>query len=316
MSDEPKALKVGFVGIGNMGLPMAANIARKGWDLGIYDADAERRCKGAKELNCTAASSLTELGARSDVVILMLPDGNIARRVVLGDPEGGDHLLSGMAGGGVIIDMSSSAPVGTRELGAELASRDVSLLDAPVSGGVKGAVAGTLAILVGGRKTTAERFDSLLSAMGRRFFVGSLGSGHAAKVLNNYVSAAGLAAAAEALLVADRFGIDGDVLIEVLNASTGRNNSTENKFKQFILNNAYNSGFALDLMVKDLKLAMEVADSCSVRAVFGQQTLDIWLAAQAWAGSNADHTEFARYILQGSSNPEKPADKKSIGVAE
>jgi 3-hydroxyisobutyrate dehydrogenase len=188
--------------------------------------------------------------------------------------------------------------VGTRELGKNLQQHQIGLIDAPVSGGVKGAVAATLAIMVGGDKELAERYDSLLSHMGRRFYVGSLGSGHAAKVLNNYVSAAGLAAAAEAVQIAERFGIDPQTLINVINASTGRNNSTENKFAQFILNGKFNSGFALGLMAKDLTLAMEVAQACDVPAELGRATLELWKKAERAVGGAADHTEVARYVKE------------------
>ncbi|GGE51574.1 2-hydroxy-3-oxopropionate reductase [Agaricicola taiwanensis] len=311
MSVLKKDTRVGFVGIGNMGQPMTKHLVEAGWDVALYDADPARLAQVAGEHGCATAGSLEELGRRSDVVILMLPDGKIVRRVAVGGDGGGDHLLLGMAPGSTIIDMSSSAPVGTRELGEALARHQVSLLDAPVSGGVKGAVAGTLAIMVGGHRDLAERFDPLLSAMGRRFHVGPLGSGHAAKVLNNYVSAAGLAAAAEALLIAERFGIEGEVLVDVLNASTGRNNSTENKFKQYVLNQAYNSGFALDLMVKDLQLAMEVAEACGVEASLGHSCTTLWKEAQSWVGRNADHTEFARFIIESAEDANEPASAKA-----
>jgi 3-hydroxyisobutyrate dehydrogenase len=226
----------------------------------------------------------------------MLPDGFVVRKVVLGTGENADSLAKGLAKGAVIIDMSSSAPVGTRELGEDLRARGLSLIDAPVSGGVRGAVAGTLAIMIGGEKAIADRCDSLLSAMGKRFYVGALGSGHAAKVLNNYVSAAGLAAAAEAVRIAERFGIEPQTLVNVINASTGRNNSTENKFAQFILNGKFNSGFALGLMAKDLSLAMEVAQACGVPAELGHATLELWKKAESAVGGAADHTEIARFV--------------------
>lgn len=287
---------VGFVGVGNMGQPMVVNLVKAGWRVMLHDADKDRAAALASLCGCQCAPSLAELAASSSVVILMLPDGKIVRKVVLG--EGGDSLVPGLShGGGVIIDMSSSAPTGTRELGVELAAKGIDMLDAPVSGGVKGAVAGTLAIMVGGSQEVARDMDPILAAMGKRFHVGPLGSGHAVKVLNNYVSAAGLAAAAEALLVARRFGVEEETLIDVFNASTGRNNSTENKFKQYVLNSAYNSGFSLDLMVKDLKLAMDVADACGVEARLGHSCLDLWQAAQSWTGQHADHTEFARFVL-------------------
>jgi 3-hydroxyisobutyrate dehydrogenase len=290
--------RVGFVGIGNMGTPMAGHLVKAGWKVSVYDTDPEKVRSFAAGHGGGAAKSLAELGRNSDVVITMLPDGNVVRRVALGKNAGDDCLVQGFAQGAVVIDMSSSAPVGTRELGKDLLQHQVSLIDAPVSGGVKGAVTATLAIMTGGDKALVERFDDLLSAMGRRFYVGSLGSGHAAKVLNNYVSAAGLAAAAEAVLVAERFGIEPQTLINVINASTGRNNSTENKFAQFILNGKFNSGFALGLMAKDLTLAMEVAEACKVPAELGHATLQLWKKAENKVGGAADHTEVARYLRE------------------
>ena len=282
--------RIGFIGVGNMGAPMVRNLTKAGWKVTVYDTDP------AKTAEFTAAKSLADLAQGSDVVITMLPDGHIVRRVALGREAGDDCLAKGFKQGALIIDMSSSAPVGTRELGDDLAKRGIKLLDAPVSGGVKGAVAGTMSIMIGGDKALAEKYDGLLSAMGKRFYVGSLGSGHAAKVLNNDVSAAGLAAAAEAVLVAERFGINPQTLIDVINASTGRNNSTENKFAQFILNGKFNSGFAMGLMAKDITLAMEVADAVNVPAELGRATLDMWKNAEKMVGGAGDHTEIARYV--------------------
>lgn len=294
MADQQ--LGIGFIGVGNMGNPMAGNLVKAGWKVTVYDTDASKTRSFVERNGGATASSLADLGRKSDVVITMLPDGFVVRRVVLGQESGDDCLVKGLAKGSTIIDMSSSAPVGTRKLGEDLQKYQISLLDAPVSGGVKGAVAGTMSIMIGGGKALAERLDSLLSAMGKRFYVGSLGAGHAAKVLNNYVSAAGLAAAAEAVRVADRFGIEPQVLVNVINASTGRNNSTENKFAQFILNGKFNSGFALGLMAKDLTLAMEVAEACNVPAELGHATLALWKKAENAVGATADHTEFARYV--------------------
>jgi 3-hydroxyisobutyrate dehydrogenase len=290
------AVRVGFIGIGNMGNPMAGHLVKAGWKVAVYDTDPGKVRSFTSAKGGSAASSLAELGKNANVVITMLPDGHVVRRVALGKNAGDDCLVQSLPKGAVIIDMSSSAPVGTRELGKDLHERGVSLIDAPVSGGVKGAVAATLAIMVGGDKALADRYDGLLAAMGRCFYVGSLGSGHAAKVLNNYVSAAGLAAAAEAVLVGERFGIEPQTLINVINASTGRNNSTENKFAQFILNGKFNSGFALGLMAKDLTLAMEVAAALDVPAELGHATLDLWKKAEKKVGGTADHTEIARFV--------------------
>ena len=291
-----KNLRIGLIGIGNMGTPMGGNLIKAGWNVTVYDPDAARMRAFTGAHGGAAAASLTELGGKSDVIITMLPDGFTVRRVVLGADGADDCLVKGLAKGTTIIDMSSSAPVGTRKLGEDLRQYGIALLDAPVSGGVKGAVAATMSIMIGGDKALAERYDSMLSAMGKRFYVGSLGAGHAAKVLNNYLSAAGLAAAAEAVRVAERFGIEPQVLINVINASTGRNNSTENKFAQFILNGKFNAGFALGLMTKDLTLAMDVAEACNVPAELGHATLALWKKAESALGAKADHTEIARYV--------------------
>jgi 3-hydroxyisobutyrate dehydrogenase len=153
-----------------------------------------------------------------------------------------------------------------------------------------------LAIMVGGDEKLAKAVDPLLAPMGKRFYAGSLGAGHAIKVLNNYVSAAGLAAAGEAVLIARRFGIDPQTVINIINASSGRNNSTENKFAQFILNQKFNSGFSLGLMAKDISLAMEVAKACKVEAELGQACLALWKDAEAELGGKADHTEVVRHF--------------------
>lgn len=296
MSEARKdTTRIGFIGIGNMGTPMAGHLCAAGWRVTVHDTDARRTAEFVAKHGGNAAASLTALGAASDVVITMLPDGRIVRRVVLGEGDG-DCLAKGLAKGAVVIDMSSSAPIGTRELGAELEKKGIALLDAPVSGAVKGAVAAKLSIMVGGDAAVAQRVDPVLAVMGKRFHVGPLGSGHAAKVLNNFVSAAGMAAAAEAVVVARQFGIAPQTLVDVLNASTGKNNATENKFSQYIINNTFNSGFALGLMVKDLALAMEVAEACGVPADLGRACLQVWAGAQSQLGPGADHTEIAKHV--------------------
>ncbi len=292
----PDGTRVGLIGVGNMGAPMAAHLVKAGWSVSVYDAAIEKSRDFAAAHGAKAATSVAEIARNSDVVITMLPDGHIVRRVALGLSDSDDCLVRGFAKGAVIIDMSSSAPVGTRKLGEDLRQHEILLIDAPVSGGVRGAVAGTLAIMIGGDKALADRYDGLLAAMGKRFYVGALGAGHAAKVLNNYVSAAGLAAAAEAVRIAERFGIEPQTLVDVVNASTGRNNSTENKFAQFILNGKFNSGFALGLMAKDLALAMEVAEACDVPAELGHACLALWQQAEQSLGGASDHTEIARYV--------------------
>lgn len=306
MLQTENTYRVGFIGIGNMGAPMATNLIRAGHYVTVFDLDEQRRNNFVAEHDGAAADSLTELGKRSQVVITMLPDGRAVRAVALGTGPGSDRLLNGLAKGSTIIDMSSSAPVGTRELEAELAEKGIGLLDAPVSGGVPRAISGNLAIMVGGPAALTESFAPIFNAMGAPIHVGSVGAGHAAKVLNNFVSAAGMAAAAEAVVVGERFGIDPAILVATFNGSTGKNNATENKFNQYILNKSFNSGFALELMVKDLSLTMDVAKSVGVPAELGQATLKVWRDAGEALGRGADHTEISRHVT-----PDLPAGKKS-----
>jgi len=173
----------------------------------------------------------------------------------------------------------------------------VGLLDAPVSGGVKRAVDGTLAIMAGGDPALLQRARPVLGAMGTRIFeTGPSGSGHAVKALNNYVSAAGLAAACEAALVAEKFGVDPEVLVDVLNVSTGRNNSTELKMKPFILSGSFDSGFSLALMAKDLSTAADLARMLGLNAEGTAGAARLWSDASARLGKSADHTEIFKYL--------------------
>jgi len=288
--------RIGFIGLGLMGLPMARNLARAGYRVAAHDMNAEALARACDATGAEAPGSLKATGKACDAVITMLPDGNAVRAVVFGVESGGDSLLAGLARGTLLIDMSSSSPVGTRELGAQLAGHGVAMLDAPVSGGVKKAVDASLSIMVGGEAETIARCRPLLEAMGMQIFLtGPLGSGHAMKALNNYVSAAGLAAAAEAVLAGQRFGLDPANVVNILNASTGMNNSTLNKFHQYILSREFNSGFSLDLMVKDLKTALEVARAGGSPAPFGEACVRAWCDAQTALGPGVDHTAVVRY---------------------
>ena len=290
--------RVGIIGLGKMGAPMARNLKRAGFKVALNDIDANLAHALARELDARAYEHLPELGQACRVVITMVPDGRIVREVALGRagaPESG--LAAGLAKGSVLIDMSSSAPTGTKQLGAELAERGIAMIDAPVSGGVRRAIPGQLAVMIGGDRELIERCRPVLSALGSQLFIaGSLGAGHAIKCLNNYVSAAGLLAAAEGLVAAQRFGLDPSVALEVLNASTGKNNSTENKFGQFVFSRSFGSGFSLGLMAKDLRTALELAQQVEAPMPLGEHCVPLWNDAEATLGSNADHTEIVRIL--------------------
>lgn len=279
-----------------MGHPMARSLARAGYRIVAHDADREALRRACEATGAEAPGELKAAAERCEAVITMLPDGEAVRAVVLGLSGAGDCLLAGLASGSVLIDMSSSSPVGTRELGARLAERGVAMLDAPVSGGVRKAADATLSIMVGGDAQAVARCRALFEAVGKQVFIaGPLGSGHAMKALNNYVSAAGLVAAVEGVLAAQRFGLDPKNVVDILNASTGMNNSTLNKFHQFILSRAFDSGFSLDLMVKDLRTALEVARSTGSPAPLAEACLEAWTEAQGALGPGKDHTAVAQH---------------------
>ena len=215
---EDRSETVGFVGLGRMGWPMAANLARAGYGLVVRDADRDVEMRFANEFGAVPgrdASAFASAGA----VITMLPDGRVVQDAVLGD-----GIADALSGGAVVVDMSSSSPHDTRALGAELARRSIALIDAPVSGGVPRATDGTLAIMAGADDEAAlERALPLLDVLGRRVFrTGPLASGHAMKALNNFCAAAGYAALAEALVLGREFGLAPSTMVEIVNNSTGR----------------------------------------------------------------------------------------------
>ena len=284
--------RVGFVGLGNMGRPMSRNLVQAGFELTVRDADAARQAEVAAELGCAAADS-PDAFAGVDALITMLPNGRIVREALL-DWQGG--IAAALQPGAVVVDMSSSEPIGTKELGATLAERGISVVDAPVSGGVKGAAAGTLSIMIGGDDEPAlERVRPLLEVLGGRLFLtGPLGSGHAMKALNNYVCAAGFSAAAEALLVGTRFGLDTGTMVDVLNASSGRNDTTERLLKSQVLTRKFALGFALALHAKDVGIAADLAEAIGIEAPICQETRRVW--AEAAAGEpGADCMAVIRY---------------------
>jgi 3-hydroxyisobutyrate dehydrogenase len=289
---------IGFIGIGAMGTPMAGHLARAGYSLVVFDADAARARGFADVHGCRAAQDLPGLGRASDIVITMLPDGAIVRRVLCG--EGDDWrggVAEGLRRGTLVIDMSSSSPVGTRELGERLGARGIRFIDAPVSGGVKRAVSAELAIMAGGDGGLVESCRPLLEKMGKQIFhAGPLGAGHAVKALNNYVSAAGLVAACEAVIAARRFGIDPAVLTDIVNASSGMNNTTANKMKPFMLSGTYNAGFTVGLMAKDLRTALDVSKATGAPAPLAERCVEIWNDTERTLGAAADHTEMLRFL--------------------
>jgi 3-hydroxyisobutyrate dehydrogenase len=287
------APRIGFVGIGNMGWPMAKRVLGGSFPLTVFDADPARVARFAAETGSAGAASGAALAGAADVVITMLPTGAVVRDALLG--AGG--IARSLARGAVVVDMSSSDPNGTRDLGRALGELGVALVDAPVSGGVPRAEAGTLAIMIGGEDEAAiARVRPVLETMGAKLFrTGPLGSGHAMKALNNYCAAAAFAATAEAVLVGQRFGLDPAVMVEVMNASSGRSFNTEIVFPDHVVGGKFATGFALGLMAKDVKIAADLAREIGVETPLCRLTSELWGGARDAVGPTADFSAFYKH---------------------
>jgi 3-hydroxyisobutyrate dehydrogenase len=285
---------IAFLGLGKMGRPMAARLAEAGFKLRLFDISqkAVSDFVGAHP-SALATASPKAAAQGADALITMLPDGKVVRQALI---EGRDPAREGLAAGALVLDMSSSNPVDTQKLARDLAASGVALLDAPVSGGVKRAIDGSLAIMVGGAAADLERARAALGAMGKTITLcGPAGAGHALKALNNFLSASGLVALCEALVVGEAFGLDPGTMVDVFNSSTGKSNATEVKGRQFVVSKSYASGFTTGLMAKDLRTAGDVAAYLKLKMPMLQQAMGYWTAADGRLGPGADHTEIFRY---------------------
>lgn len=286
------ARTVGFVGVGNMGWPMAACLVKAGFTVNVNDSRREAADNFVRQVGGTAPGSLRQLAEASDVIVTMLPTSVIVERVLA---AGDDNLLSGLKPDTIIIEMSSGVPSVTQRLAEQVAALGGTLIDAPVSGGVPRAKTGQLAIMVGGDKETIDKAMPVLAAMGTAVLrTGGVGSGQAMKALNNLVSTGGFLIGIEALLIGQRFGLDPGVMTDVLNAATGMNNSTQKKFRQFVLSRKFDAGFTMGLLAKDLSIALQVGRETATAAPLSALVNEMIVSAQAKFGPDADHTEMTR----------------------
>jgi len=291
MSD-PATPVVAFIGLGNMGTPMSARLIGAGFEVRAFDLaeEARARARAAGALDFESAAGAAE---SADVIILMLPNSAIVASVV-------EELLgaNALAQGSILIDMSSSEPLATRDLAARLEGVGVGMVDAPVSGGVKGAVNGALTIMTGGSDELVARAASVLAPLGTVRHAGAIGAGHAVKALNNLLSATHLWVTSEAIEIGSRFGLSPAAMLDIFNGSSGRSGSTENKWPNFILPGTYDSGFGLRLMLKDMRIAIQLADGTGGPSRLGQAAVELWARAAEGLGPTADHTEVARWIAE------------------
>ncbi len=290
--------KIGFIGVGNMGNPMAANLLKGGFDVTVFDARAATAAAFVAQHGGKAAASLADLARGADAIITMLPDDKIVRAVILG--EGG--AASSLARGTVLIDMGTCNPTGTQKTAAALTSLGIHMIDAPVMGGVIFAKDATLDIMAGGDAELVARCTPLLKAMGRAVtHCGAVGAAHAMKALANYVNACALINAIEALTIGKKFGLDPKMMTEGLaNMCAKRNHPIEKKIIPQILTRKYASGMALSFIAKDVKIAVDTAHAIGAAVPLGEKVLELWSDAVEKVGAGVDQTEIVRYWEQAS----------------
>ena len=292
--DKPNIL---FIGLGMMGQPMALRLVQAQYPVFVHDANQETVKNYCNKIDAKSLLPSEDLGL-IDVVITMLPDSEIVVGVIFG-VDNFPGIAPKLKPGSVVIDMSSSEPMRSRALGASLKKMDLIYLDAPVSGGVRRAIDGSLAIMVGGDLEAFVEVKPILENLGKSIFhVGDPGSGHAIKALNNYLSAITTLSVAEALIIGKRFGLDPNKMVDVFNSSSGKSNATENKAKQFMLSGTFGAGFTAKLMVKDITMANQLGSAVNSSMELGEASLNAWRNALKYLGNDEDHTAIYRYVEQ------------------
>ena len=270
-------MKVGFIGLGVMGNHMAANIQKKGYKLTVFDVNKvvleEFKSRGAE-----TAQSPAEVARNSEVIFTSLPNSDIVKNVIQG--EGG--VLEGAAQGSIIVDLSSITPKAIQDVYKEALKKQVEVLDAPVSGGSAGALAGTLTIMVGGKKEALDKVRPLLECVGKTIHhVGDVGAGDTLKLVNNLLLRINMAATAEALVLGAKAGLDPEVMFDVISQSSGNSYALKAKYPNFIAKGNFDPGFAIDLQYKDLELAISTAKSLEMPLLLGNVTQQLYEVARS-----------------------------------
>jgi 3-hydroxyisobutyrate dehydrogenase-like beta-hydroxyacid dehydrogenase len=277
-----------------MGTPMAGHLANAGHMLTVLDIDrAKAERLAATHGNVAIAATPREVAAASDIVITMLPSGEFVRDVAVG----ANGLISGFKGGELLIDTSSCEPWITVATARALAANNVTMLDSATSGAEWGAKAATLVFMVGGPADAVERARPVLSVMGKHVFhLGPIGAGHAMKSINNTITAMTLAATAEGLALGVKYGLDPNVMTDVLNVSTGGSWITQTHIKQRVTSRTFDDPFKLELMVKDIRIALELSQQQRIATPYLAAGQPIWQAADREAGPGASVSELVRHV--------------------
>jgi len=284
--------RIGFIGLGNMGVPMALRLLTGGFSVVGYDQNIEASAELDKVDNFVRATTVAEACQGVRAVILMLPNSAIVTSVL---KEG--SVFASADPGTLIIDMSSSQPHSTVELSGEATSHGLRMIDAPVSGGIVAAKDGTLTIMVGGPEAWVEEVSAITSRIGTNVVhAGDSGAGHALKAINNFLSASSLLASSEALVVASKFGLKPQVMMDAVNVSSGRSWSSLTKWPRYVFPRNFASGFKMNLLVKDTRIAVELAHESDIKVPYAERTLELWEQAMAEFPDGADHTDIHRFV--------------------
>jgi 3-hydroxyisobutyrate dehydrogenase len=285
-------MKVAFLGLGAIGAPMAAHLASDPFELVVWNRTREKADDFARDHRATSAGTPVDAARGSEVVITCLPS---SREVADLLDAGG--LIEGLEPGALLLDCTSGDPATSREIASRLASRGVAFVDAPVSGGVKGAVAGTLTVMCGGDEIDLERAMPVLEAFGKRIVrCGAVGTGHAVKAMNQALLAVHIWSAGEALAALAKLGVEASVALDVINGSSGRSNSSENLFPERVIGRKYPRTFKLALLDKDVAIAAGIVHEQQVPAPFIELAAKLFAEAHSELGEEADHVEAVRVI--------------------
>ncbi len=283
---------VGVIGLGNMGRGMALTLLRKGFKVVGTDVSPAIREALAQE-GVAVKESIGEVVAECDIVILSLPTAAIVQEVVAG-PKG---IIANAKQGLLVVDTSTSHPDTTRRLAEKLNAVGMQMLDAPVSGGPKGAITGTMAMVIGGSAADLARAEPVLAAMtAKRVHVGDSGAGHVAKIANNLFAAAHLLIAGEVTRMAEQAGVSTEQLLQGINAGSGRSFITEHSYPTWIMNGKFDSGFTMKLMRKDVRLSQELITALAIDLPMSAKVAELWARS---AESIADDEDFNRIVELG-----------------
>jgi 3-hydroxyisobutyrate dehydrogenase-like beta-hydroxyacid dehydrogenase len=283
---------LGFVGVGRMGGPMANRLLDAGYRLCVYDVSDEATgplvARGAE-----LAASPAEVASMADTVFMSLPTPDVVREVALG---GNGGLINGSKVR-TVIDLSTTGPGVATEVAGKLAERNIAWVDSPVSGGVTGAKAGTLAIMVSCPKPAYQKLEPVLKVFGKLFHAGEKpGLAQTAKLANNLLAATAMVATSEVMAMGVKAGLDAKVLIDIINASSGRNSASQDKFPRAILPRTFDFGFATGLSYKDVRLCVEEAEAMGVPMVVGGAVREMLAVTRARFGAGSDFTYIAKVL--------------------